>query len=184
MVRRDGYVKVLDFGIAKLAEPKGPLTSAAETALLPHQTNLGSILGTVPYMSPEQAQGAPVDKGTDIWSLGEVLYEMVIGHEPFTGHTSREVVTSILEKEPLPLTSYIERSPAQLDQSISHTLRKDRCERYESATEMLRALKILRRKLERRAESTTTPIWLRWTRSRTARALFLIMIALTLALPF
>ena len=184
MVRRDGYVKVLDFGIAKLAEPKGPLKRAAETALLPNQTNLGSILGTVPYMSPEQAQGAPVDKGTDIWSLGEVLYEMVIGHEPFTGHTSREVVTSILEKEPLPLTSYIERSPAQLDQSISHTLRKDRCERYESATEMLRALKILRRKLERRAESTTTPIWLRWTRSRTARALFLIMIALTLALPF
>ena len=66
MLRRDGYVKVLDFGIAKLAEQEGSVTSAAEAAFLPHQTNLGSILGTVPYMSPEQAQGAPVDKETDI----------------------------------------------------------------------------------------------------------------------
>jgi eukaryotic-like serine/threonine-protein kinase len=184
MLRRDGYVKVLDFGIAKLAEQEGPVTSAAEAAFLPHQTNLGSILGTVPYMSPEQAQGAPVDKETDIWSLGAALYEMVTGHEPFTGHTSREVITSILEKEPLPLTSYLKRSPAQLQQIISHTLRKDQCERYESAREMLGALKTLRRKLELKEESATTPLWLRWIQSRTALTLFLLVIALTLALPF
>ena len=75
-------------------------------ALLLVETNLGSILGTVPYMSPEQACGAPVDKGTDIWSLGVVLYEMVTGHTPFIGDTPREVMTSIREKEPPPLTSY------------------------------------------------------------------------------
>ena len=79
MLRRDGYVKVLDFGIAKLAEQEAPATMPKDEALLLVETNLGSILGTVPYMSPEQACGAPVDKRTDIWSLGVVLYEMVTG---------------------------------------------------------------------------------------------------------
>ena len=97
MLRPDGYVKVLDFGIAKLAEQEVPVTMAEEEALLLVETNLGSILGTVRYMSPEQARGAPVDKRTDIWSLGVVLYEMVTGHAPFTGDTPGEVMTSILE---------------------------------------------------------------------------------------
>src|SRR5213075_2967293 len=100
MLRRDGYVKVLDFGIAKLAEQEAPATMPKDEALLLVETNLGSILGTVPYMSPEQACGAPVDKVTDIWSLGVVLYEMVTGHTPFIGDTPREVMSSILEKEP------------------------------------------------------------------------------------
>src|SRR6266513_2457416 len=104
-LRPDGYVKVLDFGIAKLAEQEVPLTTPREEALLLVETNLGSIMGTVRYMSPEQARGAPVDKRTDIWSLGVVVYEMVTGQEPFTGNTPREVMTSILEKEPSPLKS-------------------------------------------------------------------------------
>src|SRR4029453_17476826 len=79
MLRRDGYVKVLDFGIAKLAEQEAPATIPKDEALLLVETNLGSILETVPYMSPEQACGALVDKRTDIWSLGIVLYEMVTG---------------------------------------------------------------------------------------------------------
>src|SRR6184192_2577265 len=87
MLRPDGYVKVLDFGIAKLAEQEVPVTVPKDEALLLVETNLGSILGTVRYMSPEQAYGAQVDKGTDIWSLGVVLYEMVTGHVPFTGDT-------------------------------------------------------------------------------------------------
>ena len=85
MLRPDGYVKVLDFGIAKLAEQEVPATMAEEEALLLVETNLGSILGTVRYMSPEQARGAPIDKRTDIWSLGAVLYEMATGHAPLPG---------------------------------------------------------------------------------------------------
>ena len=130
------------------------------------ETNLGSILGTVRYMSPEQARGAPVDKRTDIWSLGVVLYEMVTGHAPFTGETPREVMASILEKEPPPLTSYVAHTPAELQQIISKTLRKDREERYQSAHELLEALKDLRHKLEFKAElrrSTSARSWLRWT---------------------
>src|SRR3954454_19042900 len=99
MLRPDGYVKVLDFGIAKLAEPavaKAAADRAGSITLA--ETNLGSISGTVRYMSPEQARGAAIDKGTDIWSLGVVIYETVTGHSPFTGETPGEVMTSILEK--------------------------------------------------------------------------------------
>jgi TolB-like protein/Tfp pilus assembly protein PilF len=148
MLRPDGYVKVLDFGIAKLAEQEVPVTTPRDEALLLVETSLGSVLGTVRYMSPEQACGAHVDKATDIWSLGAVLYEMVTGHVPFTGDTPREVMSSILEKEPPPLTRYIARAPAELQQIISKTLRKDRGQRYHSARELLEALKDLRRKLE------------------------------------
>src|SRR6058998_1142152 len=148
MLRPDGYVKVLDFGIAKLAEQELPATMPRDEALLLVETNLGSIVGTVRYMSPEQACGAQVDRSTDIWSLGVVLYEMVTGHAPFTGDTPKEVMTSILEKEPPPLTRYIAHAPAELQQVISKALRKERSQRYHSAHELLEALKDLRRKLE------------------------------------
>ena len=187
MLRPDGYVKVLDFGIAKLAEQEAPATMPRDEALLLVETNLGSILGTVPYMSPEQACGAPVDKRTDIWNVGVVLYEMVTGHAPFGGDTPSEVMTSIREKEPPPLTSYIRRTPPELQQIISKTLRKDRAQRYHSAHELLDALKGLRHKLEVQAElehSTAAASWLRWTRSPTALVLVLLVAALALALPF
>ncbi len=188
MLRPDGYVKVLDFGIAKLAESafaKAAADGAGSMTLA--ETNLGSILGTVRYMSPEQARGAPVDKGTDIWSLGVVLYEMVTGHAPFTGETPGEAMTSILEKEPPPLTSYITHTPAELQQIISTTLRKEREERYQSAHELLEALQSLRRSMEFKTaleRSTKAPLWLRWTRSPTALVLLLLVAALALALPF
>src|SRR5436190_8003716 len=186
MLRPDGYVKVLDFGIAKLAEQEAPAPMPKDEALLLVETNLGSILGTVPYMSPEQARGAQVDQKTDIWSLGVVLYQMVTVHEPFTGDTPRGVMTSILEKEPPPLTSYNKQAPAELQQIISKTLRKDRRERYQSAGEMLQALKNLRHSLEVKGESerSTTPLWLRWTRSPMALVLVLLVSALALAVPF
>src|SRR6478752_2562603 len=174
MLRPDSYVKVLDFGIAKLAEQEVPPTTPRDEALLLVETNLGSILGTVRYMSPEQARGAPVDKRTDIWSFGVVLYEMVTGHVPFTGDTPKEVMSAILEKEPAPLTHYIAHAPAELQQIISKTLRKDREERYRSAHELIEALKELRHKLEVEADlarAAAAPFWLRWTRSPAALAL-------------
>ena len=159
MLRPDGYVKVLDFGIAKLAEQELPATMPRDEALLLVETNLGArYLGTVRYMSPEQARGGHVDKSTDIWSLGVVLYEMVTGNAPFIGDplsqsygaagTPKEVMSAILEKEPPPLTKYIAHPPAELQQIISKTLRKDRSQRYRSAHELLEALKDFRRKLE------------------------------------
>src|SRR5437773_9315230 len=182
MLRPDGYVKVLDFGIAKLAESafadpssvavlrRVEATADGAGSMTFAETNLGSILGTVRYMSPEQACGAQVDKSTDIWSLGVVLYEMVTGQAPFTGDppsqsygaagTPREVMRSILEKEPPPLTSYVAHTPAELQQIISKTLRKERKERYQSANELLEALRDLRHKMEFKAElkrSTAAP---------------------------
>src|SRR4029077_9244872 len=188
MLRPDGYVKVLDFGIAKLAESTfadsawdgaGSVTLAA--------TNLGSVLGTVRYMSPEQACGEHVDQSTDIWSLGVVLYEMVTGQTPFTGDTPEEVMSSILKKEPPPLTRYVADAPPELQQIVTKTLRKDRSQRYHSVHELLQALKGLRYKLEVEAEferTTAAASWLRWTRSPVAVVLVLVVGALALALPF
>jgi eukaryotic-like serine/threonine-protein kinase len=197
MLRPDGYAKVLDFGIAKLAESAfAEATADGAGSMTLAETNLGSILGTVRYMSPEQACGGQVDKSTDIWSLGVVLYEMITGHVPFTGDTParsataleagpREVMSSILEKEPPPLTSYVAHVPAELQQIISKTLRKDRGQRYHSAHELLQALKDLRHKLEVEAElQPSTPPWLRWIRSPTAVVLLLLVAALAVAVPF
>src|SRR5438093_5122436 len=187
MLRPDGYVKVLDFGIAKLAEQEVPGTIPTEEALLLVETNLGSILGTIRYMSPEQAYGAPVDKRTDVWSLGVILYEMVTGHAPFTGETPGEVMASILGMEAPPLTSSIAQTPAELQQIISKAQYKEREERYQSAHELLEALKDLRHKLEFEAElerSTAAASWLSWTRSPTVLVLVLLVAALALAFPF
>jgi eukaryotic-like serine/threonine-protein kinase len=198
MLRPDAYVKVLDFGIAKLAEssfadtafatPKafGATRDRAESVTLA-KTNLGSILGTVRYMSPEQARGAPVDKTTDIWSLGVVLYEMVTGHVPFTGNTPAEIMSSILEKEPPALTTYVTHAPAELQHIIGKTLRKDREERYHNAHELLQALKDFRHKLEFEADlarATLVPFWQRWTRSPAVLALVLLAAAMAVAVPF
>jgi len=158
MLRPDGYVKVLDFGIAKLAEQELPVTMPRDQALLLVETNLGSILGTVRYMSPEQALGAQVDKTTDIWSLGVVLYEILTGHAPFSGDTPGEAMSSILEKEPPPLANHLAHPPAELQRLITKTLRKDRNQRYRTAQELLEALKQLRRKLEFEAELESSTV--------------------------
>jgi serine/threonine-protein kinase len=182
MLRPDGYVKVLDFGIAKLAEQELPTSMPKDQALLLVETNLGSVLGTVRYMSPEQARGGHVDKTTDIWSLGVVLYEMVTGHAPFSGDTPKEVMSSILEKEPPLLTRYVARAHAELQQIVSKTLRKDPAQRYRSAHEMLHALKGLRQKLEFKSQRAAAPLWLRWARSPFALMLVVLVAALGTAM--
>src|SRR5689334_2843684 len=103
MLRPDGYVKVLDFGLAKLTE-KQPLSTSSDVATVAKKaTDPGTIMGTVQYMSPEQARGKEVDARTDIFSLGILLYEMVAGRVPFTGESSTDVLAAILDKEPVPL---------------------------------------------------------------------------------
>lgn len=181
MLRPDDYVKVLDFGIAKLAEQELPATITKTEALRFVETNVGSILGTVSYMSPEQARGAPVDQRTDIWSLGVVLYEMVTARPPFTGDTPAQVLTQILTTEPQPVSS------SELQQIVSRTLRKDPKDRYQSANEMLDALKGLRRKLEFSAErqhSAVNQPPLLWKRSRIAVVLAFLIPPLILVLSF
>src|SRR5207253_8075788 len=113
MIRRDGFVKLLDFGIAKLTEKYATAESEAPTLKQVH-TAEGTVIGTAPYMSPEQARGLKVDARTDIWSLGVVLYEALSGRQPFIGDTTPDVITSILEKEPSPLARFSSDVPETL----------------------------------------------------------------------
>jgi serine/threonine protein kinase len=150
MLRTDGYVKVLDFGLAKLAEPRAGETSAST---LPEvETASGVVMGTVNYMSPEQARGLSVDAQTDIWSLGVVLYEMVAGRQPFDAETSSDVIALILQKEPPPLVQYSPGAPDELERIVRKALRKDREERYQTAKDLLIDLRNLRKELELEAE--------------------------------
>ena len=132
MLRPDGYVKVLDFGIAKLTEQPAPLVITEETLgsdMVLH-TRLGSIVGTVRYMSPEQARGEPVREQSDIWSLGTVLYEMVTGCPPFAGDSATEVIQAILTVEPPPLPCNDTNIPPELQEIVTRMLRKGPNERY------------------------------------------------------
>ena len=153
MVRRDGYVKVLDFGLAKLTESRGASaidTEAATRALV--NTDPGAVIGTVKYMSPEQASGKEVDARTDIWSLGVVLYEMVTGRVPFEGSTPSHVIVAILEKEPLPLSAYVEGVPEALEWIVTEALTKDREERTQTARELLKKLQRLKQRVNADAD--------------------------------
>ena len=155
--KRDGYVKVLDFGLAKLIEqPPVTVDREAPTKSL-FKTEEGVVMGTVTYMSPEQAGGLKVDARTDIWSLGVVLYEMVAGCLPFEGSTMSELLASILnQKEPPPLARFAREVPAELERIVEKALRKDREERYQTAKDMLLDLRRLKQKLEVDAEIERT----------------------------
>src|SRR5712691_7521435 len=138
MLRRDGHVKVLDFGLAKLTDNvNNSFDSQAISARSALQTTPGLIIGTVAYMSPEQARGLAVDARTDIWSLGVVLYEMMAGRAPFEGSTTSDVIAAVLEREPVPLARYAGEVPAEVEWIVKKALRKDQEERYQTAKEML-----------------------------------------------
>ncbi len=150
MIRRDGIVKVLDFGLAKLTEQSVTTvidTEAPTRALM--NTEPGLVMGTAVYMSPEQARGMAVDARTDIWSFGVLLYEMVAGCLPFEGSTTSEILASIInEKEPPPLARFAREVPAELERIAEKALRKDREERYQVIKDMLLDLKRLKHQLE------------------------------------
>jgi len=153
MLRRDGYVKVLDFGLAKLTEqPTADVTIAAGKRA---KTDTGVVMGTSSYMSPEQARGLSVDARTDIWSLGVVIYEMVTGEAPFKGETTSDVIVSILEREPQPLEHRRPAVPAELQEIVSKTLSKSREERYQTIEELSGNLKSLKQELEYAARNET-----------------------------
>src|SRR5262245_59950537 len=145
MIRTDGYVKILDFGLAKLTEQQ-TIDADLETPTL-LQSYPGLVMGTVQYMSPEQARAKNVGVGTDIWSLGIVMYELLAGHVPFTGETPSHVMVSLMEDKLPPLK---ERAnvPEELDRFVTKTLQKNQKDRYRTAGELARDLKTLKQKLQ------------------------------------
>jgi eukaryotic-like serine/threonine-protein kinase len=148
MLRRDGYVKVLDFGLAKLTELQEVESDAAASAVGVLKTNAGVVMGTANYMSPEQARGRAVDERTDIFSLGVVIYEMIAGRAPFEGQTASDVIASILSREPSPLAPHSREVPEALERIITKALRKDSQERYQTAMELVTDLRLLKLRLE------------------------------------
>lgn len=154
--RRDHIVKVLDFGLAKLNERTSSSRrgSATDTeAQTEFKTKPGGVLGTVNYMSPEQAQGLPVDGRTDIWSTGVVIYEMVVGSVPFKGATSSHTVVEVLEKDAPPLSQSAKvKVPPELERIVRKALAKDPDQRYQTAKDMLIDLRNLRKQLDLQAE--------------------------------
>jgi serine/threonine protein kinase/Flp pilus assembly protein TadD len=148
MIRPDGLVKILDFGIAKLSAKKaGPTDEDAATALKPQGTSPGVIIGTANYMSPEQARGKEISTQSDIFSFGIVLYEMVTGQRAFTGENALDVIGAILHKEPTPLNQLAPELPHEIERIINKTLRKDPDARYQTAGDLLTDLRDVRQEL-------------------------------------
>jgi serine/threonine protein kinase/Tol biopolymer transport system component len=146
MLREDGLVKVLDFGLAKLIEKNlTAVDSEAATIGARVNTTPGMVLGTIAYMSPEQVRGKPTDARTDIWSLGVCLYELATGIKPFGGETPSDIIAAILKSQPAPLDK---PAPAALNRIIRKTLQKNREERYQTAKDLLIDLKDLRREID------------------------------------
>jgi eukaryotic-like serine/threonine-protein kinase len=150
MVRTDGFVKVVDFGLAKLTERATDESDSRSEAptLLHFDTEPGTVLGTTRYMSPEQARGLPLDNRTDVWSLGVTLYEMITGKRPFDGQSAADVIAAIIERDPVPLDRYMRSAPADLQSVVMKALAKNIQDRYQSAQGLLNDLQRIRRRQE------------------------------------
>jgi len=154
MLRPDGFVKVLDFGLAKLA---GAVRGRADTTQLGVNTEAGTVVGTAAYMSPEQARGQPVDGRTDIWSLGVMLYEMIAGRSPFAGPSGTDVLAAILDRDPDPLARFAPDTPSELQRIVTKCLRKERALRYQVVQDLLLDLEALRDDVRAQARSGSGP---------------------------
>ena len=141
MIRPDRVVKVLDFGLAKVTGQPGASVNAEAT------TQTRAVVGTVAYMSPEQARGGAVDARTDVWSLGVVLYEMLTGRQPFRGRSAGHTLVSIQEDEPTPLAQHVAGAPELLQEIVGDALAKDRDARL-TAKQALAKLERLKRRLD------------------------------------
>jgi serine/threonine protein kinase/Tol biopolymer transport system component len=148
MVRADGYIKVLDFGLAKLTNPQESVVDSEMATRARINTSPGVVMGTVNYMSPEQARGLKVDARTDIWSLGVVLYEMVTGSVPFKGETPTDVIISIAGREPVALTRLAPDAPGALEWIVKKALAKNKDERYQSVRDLQIDLRRLKQDVE------------------------------------
>jgi serine/threonine protein kinase/Flp pilus assembly protein TadD len=143
MINASKQVKVLDFGLAK-TNPQGSKDQGTQMATVSH-TEPGLVLGTVPYMSPEQALGRQVDARSDLFSLGSILYELCAGRRPFTGNTSGEMIEQITHAQPQPLTRFSNEVSPEFERIVRKCLEKDPEDRYQSAKELLIDLRNLRR---------------------------------------
>ncbi|MFL6276106.1 MAG: protein kinase domain-containing protein [Blastocatellia bacterium] len=150
-----GLVKVLDFGLAKINELRDTANSGDFTTPLGQQTAAGMVLGTVTYMSPEQALGRHLDGRSDLFSLGVVIYEMLTGRLPFQGTTATEIIDHILHTDPLPVAQFSTDTPAELERLVRKCLEKDRDRRYQSARELAIDLRNLKRDFDSGALSTS-----------------------------
>ena len=148
MLRPDGYVKVLDFGLAKLTEQRARPSNTTAPTIGQIDTAPGTVVGTANYLSPEQARGLDVDARADIFSLGVVIYEMVAGHPPFQGETTSDVIAAILKEEPPALSEEVKNVPVELQEIVGKALKKDKDARYQTAKQLLDDLSRLRKELE------------------------------------
>lgn len=150
IVRRDGYVKVLDFGLAKLTDRQTSTderSGSEDPTRALNQTKPGQVMGTAAYMSPEQSRGLRVDARTDIWSVGAVVYEMLTGKRPFRGETEADVIVAVLLAEPEPVSSFNKDVPRELDWIVAKALSKDADDRYQTAKEFRADLEKIRKKI-------------------------------------
>src|ERR1019366_5842235 len=147
MVRGDGLAKILDFGLAKLTQPEGSAAELTKTPPVSAGTGAGVVMGTVGYMSPEQAVGGAADERSDPFSLGAIVYEMATGKRAFERKTAPDILSAIIRDEPEPMAAVSPKAPQQLRWIVERCLAKAPDERYASTQDLARGLATVRHHL-------------------------------------